>query len=376
LTIDRFQMERYQSLYWHEVDYDLSESGVLPMTIRELLGPDADAEAFLSTKLGYPLSEGSLEARANIATWYPGGTPEHVTMVNGGSEANFLSLWAMLEPGDRLAFMVPNYMQGWELGSFFGRASDRVRLRMTDGRWSLDLDQLHDTVTSRTKVVMVCNPNNPTGHVLTEHEMDEIVRAADRVGAWIVADEIYRGAELDTDVASSTFFGRSERVIVTSGLSKAFAMPGLRVGWVVGPPEAIARIWERHDFTTLTPSAVSDRLAAFAMLPNVREAILARTRSIVRANYPRLEDWLGSHDDIFTWVRPDAGAIAYSKYDLPVKSSALAERIRTERSVLLVPGSMLGLKKGLRFGFGYDIEHTLKGLSLVDEVLAAIVAGR
>ena len=314
-------MERYQSLYWHEVDYDLSESGVLPMTIRELLGPDADAEAFLSTKLGYPLSEGSLEARANIATWYPGGTPEHVTMVNGGSEANFLSLWAMLEPGDRLAFMVPNYMQGWELGSFFGRASDRVRLRMTDGRWSLDLDQLHDTVTSRTKVVMVCNPNNPTGHVLTEHEMDEIVRAADRVGAWIVADEIYRGAELDTDVASSTFFGRSERVIVTSGLSKAFAMPGLRVGWVVGPPEAIARIWERHDFTTLTPSAVSDRLAAFAMLPNVREAILARTRSIVRANYPRLEDWLGSHDDIFTWVRPDPGAIAYSKYDLQVKSS-------------------------------------------------------
>ncbi|MET0799898.1 MAG: aminotransferase class I/II-fold pyridoxal phosphate-dependent enzyme [Actinomycetota bacterium] len=376
MTIDRFQMERYQSLYWHEVDYDLSESGVLPMTIRELLGPDADAEAFLGTKLGYPLSEGSLEARANIATWYPGATPEHVTMVNGGSEANFLALWAMLEAGDRLAFMVPNYMQGWGLGSYFGRATDRVRLRMTDGRWRVDLDQLYDAVTNRTKVVMVCNPNNPTGHVLTEHEMDEIVRAADRVGAWIVADEIYRGAELDTDVASPTFFGRSDRVIVTSGLSKAFAMPGLRVGWVVAPPEAIARIWERHDYTTLTPSAVSDRLAAFAMLPNVREAILARTRSIVRTNYPRLEDWLESHDDIFTWVRPDAGAIAYSKYDLPIKSAALAERIRTDRSVLLVPGDMLGLKKGLRFGFGYDIEHTLKGLSLVDEVLAEVAAGR
>ncbi|MGH2629250.1 MAG: aminotransferase class I/II-fold pyridoxal phosphate-dependent enzyme [Actinomycetota bacterium] len=373
MTIDRFQMERYQSLYWHEVDHDLSESGVLPMTIRELLGPAADAGSFLGTRLGYPLSEGSLEARANIATWYPGATPEHVTIVNGGSEANFLSLWALLEPGDRLAFMVPNYMQGWGLGAFFGRAGDRVRLRMTDGRWRLDLDQLYDAVTKRTKVVMVCNPNNPTGHVLTEHEMDEVVRAADRVGAWIVADEIYRGAELDTDVASPTFFGRSDRVIVTSGLSKAFAMPGLRVGWAVAPPEAIARIWERHDYTTLTPSAVSDRLAAFAMLPDVREAILARTRAIVRANYPRLEGWLETHDDIFTWVRPEAGAIAYAKYDLPIKSAALAERIRIDRSVLLVPGDMLGLKKGLRFGFGYDIEHTLKGLSLVDEVLEDVV---
>lgn len=375
MTIERFRMERYQSLHWHEVDYDLSESGVLPMTIRELLGPAADAESFLATKLGYPLSEGSEETRANVAAWYPDATANNVTIVNGGSEANFLALWSLLEPGDRLAFMVPNYMQGWGLGSFFGRASDRVRLRLGDDGWSLDVDQLHDVVTKRTKAVMVCNPNNPTGHVLTEPEMDEVVRAADHVGAWIVADEIYRGAELDTVDTTPTFFGRYERVIVTSGLSKAFAMPGLRVGWAVGPPEAIAGIWDRHDYTTLTPSAVSDRLAGFAMVPEVREAILTRTRAIVRANFPRLEAWLRTHDDIFEWARPDAGAIAYARYDLPIKSFALTERIRTQRSVLLVPGDMFGLKKGLRFGFGYDIDHTLKGLSLVDEVLAEVGAG-
>jgi aspartate/methionine/tyrosine aminotransferase len=375
MTIERFRMERYQSLHWHEVDYDLSESGVLPMTIRELLGPAADAEAFLATKLGYPLSEGSEETRSNVAAWYPDATANNVTIVNGGSEANFLALWSLLEPRDRLAFMVPNYMQGWGLGSYFGRASDRVRLRLGNEGWSLDVDQLHDVVSKRTKAIMVCNPNNPTGHVLTEPEMDEVVRAADRVGAWIVADEIYRGAELDTVDTTPTFFGRYERVIVTSGLSKAFAMPGLRVGWAVGPPEAIARIWDRHDYTTLTPSAVSDRLAAFAMVPEVREAILTRTRAIVRANFPRLEAWLRTHDDIFEWARPDAGAIAYARYDLPIKSFELTERIRTERSVLLVPGDMFGLKKGLRFGFGYDIDHTLKGLSLVDEVLAEVAAG-
>ncbi|HEX7247001.1 MAG TPA: aminotransferase class I/II-fold pyridoxal phosphate-dependent enzyme [Actinomycetota bacterium] len=376
MAIEQFRMERYQSLYWHEVDYDLSESGVTAMTIRDLLGPEADAETFLATKLGYPLSEGSVETRANVASWYPEATVENVTMVNGGSEANFLSLWTLLEPGDRLAFMVPNYMQGWGLGPAFGAASDAVPLRLADGRWQLDIDQLQQAVTDRTKAVMICNPNNPTGHVLTETEMDEVVRAADRVGAWIVADEIYRGAELDTDVASATFLGRYERVIVTSGLSKAFAMPGLRVGWVVAPPEMIARIWERHDYTTLTPSVVSDGLAAFAMQPDVREQILSRTRSIIRTNYPRLEAWLTSHDDVFRWVRPGAGAIAYATYDLDVESADLVERIRKERSVLLVPGDMFGLGKGLRFGFGFDIEHTMKGLALVDDVLAEVVAGR
>jgi aspartate/methionine/tyrosine aminotransferase len=376
MAIEQFHMERYQSLYWHEVDYDLSESGVTAMTIRDLLGPEADAETFLSTKLGYPLSEGSVETRANVASWYPGASVENVTMVNGGSEANFLSLWSLLEPGDRLAFMVPNYMQGWGLGPAFGASSDAVRLRLEAGRWQLDIEQLHQAVTDRTKAVMVCNPNNPTGYVLTEPEMDEVVRAADRVGAWIVADEIYRGAELDTDAASPSFFGHYDRVIVTSGLSKAFAMPGLRVGWVVAPAEMITRIWERHDDTTLTPSAVSDGLAALAMQPDAREQILARTRSIIRTNYPRLDTWLATHDDLFRWVRPTAGAIAYATYDLDVESADLVERIRKERSVLLVPGDMFGLGKGLRFGFGFDIEHTMKGLSLVDDVLADVVAGR
>ena len=212
----------------------------------------------------------------------------------------------------------------------------------------------------RTKAVMICNPNNPTGHVLTEDEMDEVVRAADRAGAWIVADEIYRGAELDTDDATPTFFGRYERVIVTSGLSKAFAMPGLRVGWAVAPPKMIARIWKRHDYTT-SPR----RPSATGSPPSRCSPRCARRswRAPVRSSGPTTrgsEAWLETHRDIFTWERPHAGAIAYARYDLPIKSFDLAERFRTERSALLVPGDMFGLKKGLRFGFGYDIEHTLK----------------
>ncbi len=369
MDIDLFQMERMQSLYWHLVDYDLSESGVTPMTIRELLGPAADAEAFLQTALGYPLSEGSYEARANIAAWYPGATAEHVSLSNGGSEANHLTLWTLLQPEDRLAFMIPNYLQGWGLGRHYGAATDTFKLKLKDGRWRLDLDQLKRAVTKRTKVVMVCNPNNPTGHVLTGDEMDAVVAAADRVGAWIVSDEIYRGAEVDVDEASPTFWGRYDKVVVTSGLSKAFAMPGLRLGWTLGPQELIRDTWIRHDYTTLTPSAISDKLAAFAMDPVVRENIFARTRAIIRANLPHLERWIREQGDVFTYARPVAGAIAYVKYERPIGSTELVDRVREERSVLLVPGDMFGLRKGIRFGFGYDIEHTMKGLAQAEDLL-------
>jgi aspartate/methionine/tyrosine aminotransferase len=369
VDIDLFEMERIQSLYWHLVDYDLSESGVTPMTIRELLGPAADAEAFLQTALGYPLSEGSYEARANIAAWYPDATAENVSLSNGGSEANHLTLWTLLEPDDRLAFMIPNYMQGWGLGRHYGKTTDTFKLKLKDGRWHLDLDQLERAVTKRTKVVMVCNPNNPTGYVLTSDEMDAVVAAADRVGAWIVSDEIYRGAEVDVDEASPTFWGRYDKVVVTSGLSKAFAMPGLRLGWTLGPQELIRDTWVRHDYTTLTPSAISDKLAAFAMDPVVRENIFARTRAIIRANLPHLEAWIREQGDVFTYARPVAGAIAYVKYHLPVSSTELVDRVREERSVLLVPGDMFGLRKGIRFGFGYDIEHTMKGLAQAEDLL-------
>lgn len=371
--IDPFEMERYQSLHWYRVAYDLSESGVTPMSIRDLLGPAADAEAFLASTLGYPLSEGSEASRAAIAAWYPGAGAEHVTMTNGGSEANLLTLWTLLTPRDRLAFMVPNYMQGHGLGRAFGDRTDTFRLVPTDGRWTLDLESLERAVTKRTRVVMVCNPNNPTGAVLTEDEMDAVIQVASKVGAWIVADEIYRGAEVDTDAATPTFWGRYDKVVVTSGLSKAFAMPGLRVGWAVAPPDLIARIWKRHDYTTLTPGVVSDALTALAMRPDVRENILIRTRGIIRANLPHLEAWITSHPYL-SYIRPVAGAIAFTDVDLPIATADLVERIRTERSVLLVPGEMFGLDGGIRFGFGFDIGHTIEGLTQADATFETVAA--
>src|SRR5919202_2672749 len=149
--------------------------------------------------------------------------------------------------------------------------------------------------------------------------MDAVVQVARRHGAWLVADEIYRGAELSGQT-TPTFWGRYDRVIVTSGLSKAFALPGLRTGWTVAPPSVIAEMCEHHDYTTLTPNMLSDRLASIALEPARREGILARTRRILRTNLPPVEEWIREHDDILGFVSPQAGAIVYVEYDLPIPS--------------------------------------------------------
>jgi hypothetical protein len=265
--------------------------------------------------------------------------------------------------------MVPNYLQGWGLGRAFGGRTDTFRLVERGGRWALDIGSLERAVGKRTRAIMVTNPNNPSGAVLDEEEMDAVVRIARRAGAWIVSDEVYRGAEVRGGT-SPTFWGRYDRVIVTGGLSKAFGMPGLRIGWVVAPEKTVARLCRYHDYTTLTPTLVSDRLAAIAMRPDRREDLLARTRAIIRRNLPRLETWIRSHTGVLDYTPPRAGAIALVRYRLPIGSTALFDLLRTRYSVLITPGSHFGIGRYIRIGYGYDIDLTLRALARMDEAFA------
>ncbi len=303
MRIDLFQMERTQCLYEHEVEFNLSESGVLPLRVEEILqSPKASAD-FLSTGLKYPESDGSDELRENIAAWY-GATRDHVLVTNGGSEANFTAVWGLLEKGDHAAVMLPNYLQTWGLSRAWAAKTKGFYLKESrddngKARWALDVESLHRAVSKKTRLIVVTNPNNPTGAVLNQEEMDEIVRVARRARAWLLVDEIYRGAEVRGPL-TPTFWGSYDKVLITSGLSKAFGLPGLRLGWIVAPPKTIAKLCSYHDYTTLTPTILSDRLARIVMEPERREQVLERTRTIIRRNLPRLESWIHSHDDIFS----------------------------------------------------------------------------
>ena len=379
MRIEPFRMERMQSRYENYVEFNLSESGVDPMSAGELLADDDARAALLATPLGYNQSNGTEELRDRIAAFYAGAGRANVLVTNGGSEANYATLWSLLEAGDRVAYMLPNYLQTWGLSRAWARRTDVFRLGPAhDGpaggrRWALDLKGLERAVGPKTKIIMVTNPNNPTGAVLTDDEMDAIVRAARRARAWIVADEIYRGAEL-AGPGTPSFWGRYDKVLVTSGLSKAFGLPGLRIGWIVGPERAVERIWSYRDYTTIAPGTLSDRLARRAMEPARREAIFARTRAIVRRNWPMLAGWIGERGEILSCIPPRAGAIVLVQYDLPIASIPLAERLRVEKSVLVVPGDQLGAPRHLRIGFGYGggDGSMQEGLRRIDEMLRAI----
>jgi aspartate/methionine/tyrosine aminotransferase len=376
MKIERFQMERTQCLYENEVDFNLSESGVSPLSISELI-PETTQRQFLDKQpLSYPHSTGRESLRRNIARFYGCNDFESAVVVNGGSEANYISMWGLVGPTDRVAFMLPNYLQGWGLARAYGRQADGFKLVMRKGsdaryRWQLDIDSLRKAVRRNTKLIVVTNPNNPTGHVLSETEMQAVIDEARRVGAWILSDEIYRGAEVDGPM-TPTFHGRYDKVIVTGGLSKAFALPGLRIGWIVTKPEMIRRLCSYHDYLTLTPSWVSDYLADVVMRPRRREEILKRTRDIIGTNLPLLERWAAEHADILDYARPGAGAIATFRYRLPIASVTLFNRLREEHSVLITPGAHFGIGKYLRIGYGYDLGKLRKGLHRFDTLLAEL----
>jgi aspartate/methionine/tyrosine aminotransferase len=372
MRVEQFAMERMQSTWENLVDVNLSESGVHPLTPRELL-QDSDLDVVLDQALVYTQSNGTRELRSLIADLYPGSTLDHVQVTNGGSEANYISVWRLVEPGDEVVMLVPNYMQTWGLVRAFGGAIREWPLveDRDAGRWRPDLDALATLVNEKTRLILICTPNNPTGATLTPEELDEIARIAARHEAWVLSDEVYRGAELVSKETPS-MWGRYERVIITSGLSKAYGLPGLRIGWIVAPPSFVASTWAYHDYTTIAPGALSDRLARVALAPERRAWILARTRRIVRDNLPLIEAWLHEHDPMFSWIRPQAGAIVYVRYNYQINSTELVTRLRNEKSVLVVPGDHFGMDGYLRLGFGERPEYLRQGLERLHSLLNSL----
>lgn len=372
MKLEQFAMERMQSTYENLVEFNLSESGVRPLTPRELVEDPAGLDALLDQPLVYTQSNGTTALRQAIATMYPGATIDQIEVTNGGSEANFITTFNLVEPGDEVVMLVPNYMQTWGLSRAFGGVIREWRLTEdpATGRWRADTAELDRLVTSNTKLIVICNPNNPTGARLTASDLDAIARAADRHGAWILSDEVYRGAEIDGHETAS-MWGRSPRAIITSGLSKAYGLPGLRIGWIVAPQERVASLWSYHDYVTIAPGALSDRLALVALQPERRTQLFERTRAILRRNLPLIEAWLTDTGG-FQWIAPEAGAIVYVRYDHAINSTTLVNRLREEHSVLVVPGDHFGMDGYLRLGFGEPPDYNRAGLDRLRDLLSTI----
>lgn len=374
MKLEPFALERMQSTYENYVDYNLSESGVHPLRVEQLLDSGA-ADELLRSELRYVQTNGSERLRDTIASLYHGANTDSVLVTTGGAEANCLSLLYLVEPGDEIVMMVPNYMQAWGVARAFGGVVRKWPLTCSRAmsRWCVDLNVLEGMLSSRTKLILLCNPNNPTGARFESAELDGIAALADRYGSWIISDEIYRGAEHDGHETPS-MWGRGSRVLVTSGLAKAYGLPGLRIGWVVGPASVITQLWSYKDYTTIAPSALSDRLAINALSPDRRRDILERTRLVVTNNYPMVRDFCAAHGPLFRHVPPEAGAIVYLTYSYPLNSTELVTRLRQQRGVLVVPGDHFGMDHHLRIGFGEPADYVRTGLGRMAEFFAKSVA--
>lgn len=367
-----FEMERWQSTHENRVEFNLSESGVEPLTLAELIELSG-ADPIEAVQLGYGQSNGSDLLRARIAALYEGAGDDGVVVCNGSAEANFLAMWELAGPGDEVAVLVPTYMQTYGLAENAGARVVPIPLHEHLG-WQPDPDEVRRAIGDRTRVVVVTNPGNPTGAVLGDEARAAIVEAASRTGAWILADEVYSGAELDGSPTPS-FSGTYERVIATGSLSKAYGLPGLRIGWAVSDPGTAASLWARSDYTTISPGELTDRLATFALDPAHRPALLGRTRRIIREGLATLTAWMEDTGG-FHWRPPDAGAICLARYDADIDSAVLAERLRAEQSVLIVPGSQFGLGRYIRFGIGIAPQRLRTALERAAVTLRAAAVDR
>ena len=361
-----FEMERVMSKWENVVEYNLSESGVHPLSVEELVEDQGVVKQLLSMPLNYPQGNGIIELRENITALYPGATPDNALVTVGGAEANFDTIQALVAPGEEMVMMLPNYMQIWGVAKNFGITVKEFHLREERG-WAPDLDELAEVVSDKTKLIAVCNPNNPTGYILTGEEMEAIVAAAERVGAWILSDEVYTGAERLTDTETPSFWGKYDKALCMSSLSKAYGLPGLRIGWVVGPADTVDEIAMRHEYVTIGASMLSNHLAAYALSPGVRPRLIQRARDYVRRGYPILDSWLEGHEGLFSVVPPQAAAIAYVQYHMDINSTELVMRLIKEHSVFIVPGDQFGMDHYLRMSHGMPEDHLKAGLDRIDE---------
>lgn len=370
MQLEIFELERQQSLWENTVRFNLTESGVHPLTLNELFGEEEKTD-LLNLRLGYGQTNGSVELRKVISSLYTNQSENNVLVTNGSSEANFVAMYTLLEPGDEILYMVPNYLQIQGLAKSIGVKVKTFSLK-EELSWQPDIQEIESMITNNTKMIVICNPDNPTGAVLNEESIEGLINLARSVDAYIYADEVYRGAELDGEETVS-FLDKYDNAIVSGGLSKAYALPGLRIGWIAGPEDIINNCWAHRDYTSISSGLLSQYIASYVLDPQQRPIILNRNRSMLRENLRLLSKWIDQRENIFEFIPPKAGGMAFLKYHLDLNSTELTNRLRKEKSVFIVAGDQFGMDHYLRLGIGANPKYLKQGLKLFGEFISEII---
>jgi aspartate/methionine/tyrosine aminotransferase len=363
-----FALEEWQSRYERTVELLLADSGVQPLRLRELIELGAGLDSLLDLELHYPEVNGTSGLRERIASLYPGVSADAVLVTVGAAEANAIAVETLVSPGDEIVAMVPSYPQVEGLARNRGCRVRTFRLDPDDG-WRPDLEGLAAAVTPATRLVAVCNPNNPTGRVLTGMEMAEIVRIAERAGAWLLADEVYVGTERTAPAETPSFLGRYERTVAINSLSKAYGLPGLRLGWIAGPAGVVEELRRRHEYATIAATGLSMALAEAALAPETRQRLLSRTRELVRRGFDILSGWVEAQRGRLSMVTPEAAPFGFVRLHTGEGSMSFAERLRVKASVLVAPGACFGFDDHVRINSAMRPERLAEALDRIGACL-------
>jgi aspartate/methionine/tyrosine aminotransferase len=376
MRIRDFGVEIWMNRWETSCRYNLAETCVESITVEALLGlAGTDRDAFLAELLPMRLTYGAIEGtdrlRSAIAALYESVTPDDVLVAHGAIGANHLVYQALVGPGDGVVSIVPTYQQHTSIPESLGAEVRLLRLREDRG-WQPDLDELR-TLAAGAKVIALVNPNNPTGSLLDEASLREIVSIAGHEGAWIVADEVYRGTDQEGAGTSPSFVDLYDMAVGIGSMSKAFSLAGLRLGWITAPAEVLEAVSRHRDYSVISVGMVDDLLASIAL--EARDALLGRNRAIVRENLATLDAWVTAEPGI-SYVKPRSGTTALLRYQADLSSESLCLRLLETEGVLFTPGGALDIEGYLRIGYANNATVLREGLARTSAFLAALADGQ
>jgi aspartate/methionine/tyrosine aminotransferase len=371
MLIEPFGVERWMDLYETRCDYNLAETCVDSLTFGELLDlcgrPDFLDET-RPVKLTYGEIPGSIRLRTAISALYETVPPDGILAAHGAIGANALVYSALVGPGDRVVSAWPAYQQHHSLPACLG--ADVRLLRLAPERGFLpDLGEAARLIVPGTALVALTNPNNPAGSLMDRQTLSAIIDLADRAGARVLCDEVYRGLDQDGEGLTESAADLGERAISTGSMSKAFSLAGLRLGWLATRDrEVLERVMTHRDYNTISVSMIDDRLAALAL--ESADRILARSLLITRVNRRILADWVAAQP-LIEWSPPRSGTTALLRLLTGEPTWGFCVRLAETASVMLTPGSAFGMEGWLRIGYACDTAVLAKGLELLGGFLAA-----
>lgn len=358
MAFKRMAIEDWFDHYQYQVEVNIGESGVKARTIGDINLDLGD----LVLRYGY--HRGAPELRELIAQDYSGLTAENICITVGAAEAVFSLVAALTGTEDQILVEHPNYPSLYDVGLSLDRQVDFLPLHY-EAAFCIDLDQLEQKINPKTKLVMLTHPNNPAGSIISTQDLEAVVKIIEASNAYLLMDETYR--ELSYGSPPPPAASLSPKVISVSTMSKAYGVPGIRIGWLAASREIVDAVRAVREQVTICNSVIGERIALEIL--KQKQQILPPTREALLANRDVLKGWLEAQSDL-EWVVPQAGVVGFPRLVSGASADGLCRLLVEKYKTFVVPGSVFQMPEYLRIGYGMEREELVEGLSRLEEALA------